>query len=65
MEEVKALRDLIDQRGVSITEVAAACGVSWRTVHRWLKGENSPSAVYRKILARAIPKIEGIANKRG
>lgn len=62
MNEVQRLKQAMAETGASQELAARLCGVSPRTVHRWLKGENNPSLVYRDLIRKAIRKLKVMDN---
>ncbi len=54
-EHGQCLRQIIDEAGSSITDVAAVCDVERSTVYRWLNGQNAPrNEEQRQELAKAL-----------
>jgi len=45
MKEVAELKKIMKEHGLSLEKVARELGVSFRTVFRWLHGENKPTGV--------------------
>jgi DNA-binding transcriptional regulator YiaG len=45
MQELKELRRVMRATGSSKADAARALGVSWQTIHRWIRGERRPSPV--------------------
>ena len=54
---IQELGRLMKRKDVSKDYVARLCEVSWQTINRWLKLENEPYYIYRKILKRAIKEL--------
>lgn len=57
MREIIELREAVERTGASTAEVARVLGVSWQTVHRWIRGERRPSPVCRRILRQGVERL--------
>ena len=65
MNEIQSLETAMAETGASYELVARVCGISERTVRRWIKGENSPSFAYRGLIKKAIRKLRIMSNGNG
>ena len=57
MKELEELQRAMQKTGASKADAARALGVSWQTVHRWIRGERQPSPVCRRILRQGIERL--------
>lgn len=59
------LRSLMDQAGLSISDLARASGVPRQTLHRYLKGQRKPTLEHAQKVAAALGKrtdvFEGVS----
>lgn len=55
---IEELRELMKERGLSTYAAGRALGVAAKTIERWLKYENNPSEVYKKVIKIGIRRIK-------
>jgi len=55
---IEELRGLMKTRGLSTYAAGRALGVAAKSVERWLKYQNSPSSVYKKVIKIGIRRIK-------
>lgn len=54
MKDIKTLKDLLTELGMSPTVFAANIGVTEQSVQGWIKGKSKPSAVNLLLIKRFI-----------
>jgi len=58
LKTVEDLRALMSETGLKIRPVAKTIGCSPRQVLRWLKGEAMPTAVYARLIDKAVKRLQ-------
>jgi len=55
---IEELRELMKTKGLSTYAAGRALGIAAKTIERWLKYENNPSPVYKKVIKIGIRRIK-------
>lgn len=62
-KSVENLRTLMQETGLTIGPMAQVIGCTSRQISRWLKGEATPSAVYAKLIDKAVRRLQANRTK--
>lgn len=58
LKTVENLRAFMSETGLKIGPVAKTIGCSYRQVSRWLKCEAIPTAVYARLIDKALKRLQ-------
>ena len=62
-KSVENLRTLMQETGLTIGPMAKIIGCTSRQISRWLKDEAMPSAVYAKLIDKAVRRLQANRTK--
>lgn len=63
LKSVENLKALISETGIPLRIVADVIGCSVRQISRWLAGEAVPSAVYARLIDKAVKRLQARRTK--
>ena len=57
IDEILELENELQRTGATIRDAALLCEVEWRSVYRWLDGQNAPGPVFRRLIHKGLKRL--------